>query len=122
MAHIEDNLLTIASGLLFGGSVATEDEVMSPTTDRLAVYLWLTLIDARLPAYVARMYALTSNLDDSDPDIEDISATLANQVVSQCNTNEQCNTTNVDTPEIVRKVESDTSPFFTPSITITHVG
>ena len=51
-------------------------------------------------------------MDDSDPDIEDISATLANQVVSQCNTNEQCNTTNVDTPEIVRKVESDTSPFF----------
>ena len=228
MAHIGDNLLTIASGLLYDGSVATEDEVMSPTTDRLVVYLWLTLIDARLPAYVARMYAhdlqsktlkdiqpqlsqsmesliaelnaqedinvhyarasyrknnssaqftrtnreknkflpsnnsrsstnkqciickavgrsyqghdvsscwyiskfekievakdLQVNMDDSNPDIEDISATLANQVISQCNTNEQCNTTNVDSPEIVRKVESDISPFFTPSITITHVG
>ena len=57
VVHIEDNLLTIASGLLYDGSVATEDEVMPPTTDRLTVYLWLTLIDARLPAYVACMYA-----------------------------------------------------------------
>lgn len=30
---------------------------MSPPTERLAVYLWLSLIDQRLPAYVARVFA-----------------------------------------------------------------
>ena len=38
VAHLEDNLLTVSSGLLHDG-VAT-NEAMSPTTDRLAVYLW----------------------------------------------------------------------------------
>ena len=39
-AHLEDNLLTVGSGLLHDGVVPNEDEVMSPTTERLAVYLW----------------------------------------------------------------------------------
>ena len=57
VAHLEDNLLTVASGLHHDGAVPTTDEVMSPTTERLAVYLWLSLIDNRLPSYVARVYA-----------------------------------------------------------------
>ena len=57
IAHLEDNLLTVASGLLHDGEVIAEDEVMSPTIERLAVLHWLSLIDKRLPTYVARVFA-----------------------------------------------------------------
>ena len=57
VAHLEDNLLTVASGTIHDGAPVAVDEEMSPTTERLAVYLWLSLIDERLPAYVARIYA-----------------------------------------------------------------
>ena len=57
IAHLEDNLLTVASGLLHDGEVIAEDEVMSPTVERLAVLHWLSLIDKRLPTYVARVFA-----------------------------------------------------------------
>ena len=43
--------------MFFQRILAHIDEVMSPTTERLAVYLWLSLIDERLPAYIARVYA-----------------------------------------------------------------
>ena len=36
-AHLKNNLLTVVSGLQHDGAVATEDKVMSPTTERLAV-------------------------------------------------------------------------------------
>ena len=68
--HLDDNLLTIASGIHHNGAAVTADEVMSPTTERLAVYLWLTLIDERLPSYVARVYAhdlTTKSLKDIQP-------------------------------------------------------
>ena len=45
---------------------------MSPTTERLAVYLWLNLIDERLPAYVSRVFAhdlQTKSLKDIQPQI-----------------------------------------------------
>ena len=45
VGHLEDNLLTVTSGLEHDGAAPTEDEPMSPTTEWLAVYLWLTLID-----------------------------------------------------------------------------
>ena len=57
VAHLEDNLLTIESGLIHDGAAPTSDEEMSPTLERLAVYLWLTLIDERLPAHISRVYA-----------------------------------------------------------------
>lgn len=57
MSQLYDNLLTPDSGITFDGAAVTEDEVMSPTTERLAVYLWLTSIDCRLPMYVSRVYA-----------------------------------------------------------------
>ena len=56
-AHVEDNLLTIGCMLEHDGETVTEDEIISPTTERLVVYLWLYLIDRRLPKYVARIYA-----------------------------------------------------------------
>ena len=49
--------MKVASNLQHGGANVTADEVMSPTTERLAVYIWLTLTDSRLPAYVQRVYA-----------------------------------------------------------------
>ena len=70
VAHLEDNLLTVASGLHHDGALPVSDEVMSPTIERLAVYLWLQLIDSRLPAYVARIYAHdleTHTLKDIQP-------------------------------------------------------
>jgi len=56
IAHLEDNLLTVESGLLHNGALPTSDKEMSPTLERLAVYMWLTLIDERLPAHISRAY------------------------------------------------------------------
>ena len=72
IAHLEDNLLTVDSGLFHDGGPIEENEEMSPTTERLAVYLWLTLIDERLPAYVSRVFAhdlQTKSLKDIQPQI-----------------------------------------------------
>ena len=74
VAHLDDNLLTVESGLAHDGAVPTADEEMSPTVERLAVYIWLTLIDTRLPAYVARVYAhdlQTKSLKDIQPQLCD---------------------------------------------------
>ena len=57
VAHLDDNLLTVESGIHHDGAALAADEEMSPSVERLAVYLWLTLIDRRLPAYVSRVYA-----------------------------------------------------------------
>ena len=57
MAHLYDNLLCAESALIFDGEVYTGSEEMSPSTERLAVFLWLYYIDERLPMYVSRVYA-----------------------------------------------------------------
>ena len=57
LAHIEDNLLTTTSGLSHDGQAVAQNEELSPTTERLSVYLWLQLIDARLPGYISMKYA-----------------------------------------------------------------
>ena len=57
LAHLEDNLITVESGIIHDGAVATADEVLSPMSERLAVYIWMNLIDERLPDFVARQYA-----------------------------------------------------------------
>ena len=56
VAHFDNNLLLAASGILHHGVTITDDEEMSPTVERLAVYLRLTLIDECLTAYVPRIY------------------------------------------------------------------
>jgi len=74
LAHLEDNLITISSGIEHDGLKPTVDEVLSPTAERLAVYHWLTLIDQRLPAYVARTYAQdlqSRSLKDIQPRISE---------------------------------------------------
>ena len=40
LAHLDDNLLTTGSNIQHNGAAIAEDEIMSPTTERLAVYLW----------------------------------------------------------------------------------
>lgn len=50
VAHFDHNLLLAASGILHHGVPITDDEEMSPTVERLAVYLRLTLIDECLTA------------------------------------------------------------------------
>ena len=57
MSHLYDNLLTSDSGITFDGVPVTANEEMSPTVERLAVFLWLRLIDERLPSYVSRVYS-----------------------------------------------------------------
>ena len=57
VAHVEDNLLTVESGIEHDGAVLTADEHMSPTVERLIVNMWLNQIDSRLAAYVGRVYA-----------------------------------------------------------------
>ena len=57
MSHLYDNLLSAGSTLKFDGEDVKENEEMSPTVERLAVFLWLHFIDARLPDYVSRVYA-----------------------------------------------------------------
>ena len=54
------------------GETPTEDESLSPTTERLAVYLWMTIIDKRLHAYISREYShdlQTMTLEDIQPRI-----------------------------------------------------
>ena len=57
MAHLYDNLLCPGSALQFDGEVYNQTEQMSPSTERLGVFLWLHYIDERLPMYVARAYS-----------------------------------------------------------------
>ena len=57
MAHLYDNLMCPESTLIFDGEVFTQSEEMSPSTERLAVFLWLYYIDERLPMYVSRVYS-----------------------------------------------------------------
>ena len=59
VAHLDDNLLSTTSNILYDGEAIGADEEMSPTVERLAVLWWLTLIDNRLPAYVSRIYAVS---------------------------------------------------------------
>ena len=72
LAHIDDNLLTAASNIQHDGFEVEKDEVMSLTTERLEVYLWLSLIDKRLPAYIAQVYAhdlSSKSLKDIQPQL-----------------------------------------------------
>jgi len=85
-AHLEDNLLTVTSGLQHDGEFPAEDEVMSPTTERLAVYMWLSLIDQRLPAYVARVYAhdlQSKTLKDIQPLLSESMDSLLGEIAAQ---------------------------------------
>ena len=86
VAHLDDNLLTVESGLQHDGAAPTSDEEMSPTVERLAVYIWLTLIDIRLPAYVARAYAhdlQTKSLKDIQPQLCDAMDSLLVEMSAQ---------------------------------------
>ena len=52
IAHLEDNLLTVDSGLIHDGAPIDQNEEMSPTTERLAVYLLTKTRKCRLPLNV----------------------------------------------------------------------
>ena len=70
------------------GAVATEDEVMSPTIERLEVYLWLTSIAQRLPAYVAFVFAhdlQTKMLKDIQPQLSQSMDSLLAEISTQEN-------------------------------------
>ena len=57
---------------MFDGQAVTVNEEMSPTVERLAVFLWLKLIDKRLPLYVSRVYShdlQTKSVKDLQPEI-----------------------------------------------------
>ena len=72
VAHVEDNLLTTDSGIVHDGAAITQNEEMSPSCERILVYLWLALVDDRLPAYVSRIYAhdlQARSLKDVQPQI-----------------------------------------------------
>ena len=86
VAHMEDNLLTVESGMTHDGAVLTADEEISPTVERVAVYLWLQLIDARLPAYISRVYAhdlQRKSLKDIQPQICDSMDSLLSEMAAQ---------------------------------------
>ena len=57
IAHLQDNLLTSDSTLLHDGAKPTQNEDLSPTTERLAVLHWMELIHPGLPALVQRTFA-----------------------------------------------------------------
>ena len=86
IAHLEDNLLTVASGIHHDGAAVAADEVMSPTTERLATYLWLQLIDRRLPAFVMRIYAhdlQAKSLKDLQPQLAENMDSLLTDLCTQ---------------------------------------
>ena len=86
MAHLYDNLLSPDCNLLFDGEQYAANEDMSPTTERLAVYLWLHCIDERLPMYIARVYAhdlQTKSLKDMQPIISQNMESLLLELAAQ---------------------------------------
>ena len=86
IAHLDDNLLTTDSDITHDGAAPTTNEEMTPTVERLAVYIWLTLIDSRLPAYIARVYAhdlQSKSLKDIQPRICDAMDSLLAEMVAQ---------------------------------------
>ena len=78
MAHLYDNLLSADSQLLYEGEVYTESEDMSPSTERLAVFLWLHYIDKRLLMYVSHVYSH----DLQKLSLKDLQPTLAQNMES----------------------------------------
>ena len=80
MAHLYDNLLSVDSNLTFDGVLYNGNEDMSPSTERLAVFLWLHYIDERLPMYVARVYAH----DLQTKSLKDICNLLYRRIWSRC--------------------------------------
>lgn len=86
MAHLYDNLLSSDSNLTFDGVTYNSTEEMSPTTERLAVFLWLHYIDERLPMYVSRVYAhdlQSQSLKDMQPIISQNMETLLIELAAQ---------------------------------------
>ena len=86
LAHIDDNLLTVASDIQHNGQAVAQDEIMSPTTERLAVFFWLNLIDERLSNYVARIYAhelSTKSLRDIQPQLSQSMDSLLAELAAQ---------------------------------------
>ena len=57
VSHIDDHLLTAGCNITHDREAVTANEELSPTCEGLTVYLWLMLIDTRLPAYIGRVYA-----------------------------------------------------------------
>ena len=86
IAHLEDNLLTTDSGIQHDGANVTVNEELTPTCERIAVYLWLTLIDQRLPGYVSRVYShdlQRMSLKDIQPQICDSMDSLLAEINNQ---------------------------------------
>ena len=86
VAHLDDNLLTTTSNITYEGAAITADEEMTPSLERLAVYLWLNLIDVRLPAYISRVYAhdlALRSLKDIQPQICEAMNSLLSELNSQ---------------------------------------
>ena len=52
ISHLEDNLLTARSVIHHDGEKVIVNKELTPTCERLAVFIWLQLIDSRLPACV----------------------------------------------------------------------
>ena len=86
VSHLEDNLLTVASGIIHDGEAVAVDECMSPTTERVAVYLWLLLIDPRLPAFFQRVFSnelQTKSLKEIQPILSQSMDSLLSQLSTQ---------------------------------------
>ncbi len=81
VAHIQDNLLTRESTMTYHGARITDNEIISPTLERLIVLQWMQLIHPRLPSLVQRTFAFQlqeKSLADLQPSIcDNIDAFLA---------------------------------------------
>ena len=89
LAHVEDNLPTTESGIMYDGVAVTTNEVMSATCERLMVFLWLQLIDERLPLYVSRVYAH----DLQSKSLKDIQLQICHSMdslLAELNSQEEC--------------------------------
>ena len=111
VAHIEDNLLSTESGLTHDGALVSVNEEMSPTTERLAVYLWLNLIDERLPSYVARVFAhdlQSRSLKDIQPQIcpRGYSNQLLTLELQQSSLHRKIKSTEITTTKITTEVKN----------------
>jgi hypothetical protein len=87
-AFIDDNLLTVDSGLTHHGEHLTEDEELSPTVENIIVFQWLKLLHPGLPALVKQRYATelrSRTLASLKPEI----STALNSLIDELRTSEE---------------------------------
>lgn len=96
MYHLNDNLLQVGCKLNHDGVPVTKNEIMSPTTERLAVLRWMDLLHPKLWRLVQRTYAYDLNRSSLKDVQEQVSENI-DSLLEELKNNEDLNVCRVHT-------------------------